>query len=302
MQSPSGEAVAVKRMPTKWVRRGAAEFDKEYPRAAERPWNDFGIVRELNTRRFPYVCDLLGIFRDDVNTFVITSLASEGDGFAWCQKAPRPGMQREDIIKPLVVQIFDSVRWIHALGIAHRDLSLENVLITKDETGQLQIKLIDFGNASLQRRCSGVYGKKSYQAPEVHVEHGYDAFLIDAFSTGVVVFAMAMKEYPWYSTKTDGCQMFMYARRQGFIKLLEKRKVSSPGAGQGERMIDVLSPELKLVMGGLLKFEPQDRAPLSDLGAAHTVPSVWETAWVKGCQSWTPLPAQGKKMRVRTSL
>ena len=55
---------------------------------------------------------------------------------------------------------------------------------------------------------------------------GYDAFLADAFSVGVIVFAMAMKEYPWYSTKTDGCQMFMYVRKQGLSKLLDKRKVT----------------------------------------------------------------------------
>ncbi|CAK0819824.1 unnamed protein product [Prorocentrum cordatum] len=33
-------------------------------------------------------------------------------------------------MQPIVLQIFTAVRWLHELGIAHRDLSLENVLLT----------------------------------------------------------------------------------------------------------------------------------------------------------------------------
>ena len=46
-----------------------------------------------------------------------------------------------------------------------------------------------------------VRGKQSYQAPEMHGSDTYDAFLADDFALGVVVFAMAVQDYPWTATK-----------------------------------------------------------------------------------------------------
>ena len=101
---------------------------------------------------------------------------------------------------PIVGQIFTAVCWLHDLGVAHRDLSLENILLT-DNGGSMQVKLIDFGMSTTQRVCKReLRGKQSYQAPEMHGPE-YDAFLADEFALGVVLFAMAVQDYPWTSTK-----------------------------------------------------------------------------------------------------
>jgi len=285
MQLANGEFAAVKRMPTKWVRTGPQEFLQKYPTASERPWMDFSIVKLLNARKFTYVCELVGIFRDDVNTFVVTTYATEGDMFSWCDREPRPGKDREDMMRPFVREIFEAIWWIHLCGIAHRDLSLENILLTKKADGELQIKLIDFGNATLMRWCTKeVRGKQSYQAPEMHKEGEYDTFCSDAFSLGVIVFAMAVQDYPWIATKPNTCQMCEYVRKNGFCKLLERRKLRK---GDGERLIDVLSPNLTGLLDGLLKMEPEER---SGLGEKFTIIkdgdpleriSVWDDPWLE---------------------
>ncbi|CAE8599302.1 unnamed protein product, partial [Polarella glacialis] len=281
--SDAGVKFACKRMPTRWVREGPDEFLEQYPSASERPWFDLGLVRHLNRIKFPYVCDLLGIFRDEENSYVASSLATEGDLFSWCDQDPKPGKAREEVMNPIVSQIFSGVRLLHDLGIAHRDLSLENILLTKTPSG-LKIRLIDFGMSTLSRFVRReIRGKQSYQAPEMHSEPQYDTFLADAFSVGVVVFAMAVQDYPWTSTKRNSCQLFEYVVTFGFMKFLKKRKLRK---GTGEHLSEVFSPALAELLEGLLEADSAKRLTLGEVcfmkgeqGQAKR--AVWDMPWSK---------------------
>merc|ERR1740121_2882419 len=193
--------VAVKKMPTMWIRSSPDKFDAQYPDASERPWVDVGLVRRLNEIQYPYSVKLVGVFADSKNTYVVSSLASEGDLFAWCNRDPKPGLEREAAMHPLARQIFTGVSWLHDLGVAHRDLSLENLLL-HNEDGAMRIKIIDFGMATLDLSASAeIRGKQSYQAPEIHLAQPFDTFMTDPFSLGVVLFAMGAQDYPWSATK-----------------------------------------------------------------------------------------------------
>lgn len=280
---PQGDVrpVAVKRMPNRWVRHGPDEFAEQYPTSSERPWCDIGIVRHLNEIKFPHVCELYGVFRDEETTYVATSLATEGDLFGWCDREPKPGVAREAVMRPIIVQVVAGVRWLHELGVAHRDLSLENILLTSDPGGGgPRIKIIDFGMMTLQRHCQKeVRGKQSYQAPEMHLAGDYDAFLADAFAVGVVIFAMAAQDYPWTSTKGGNCQLFQYVCSYGFRKFLAKRKVRK---GHGEHLLDVLSPEFVDLVEGLLQADAKDRLTLGELCYEESRESVLGMAWLDG--------------------
>mmetsp|Transcript_54429 Transcript_54429/g.150980 ORF Transcript_54429/g.150980 Transcript_54429/m.150980 type:complete len:406 (-) Transcript_54429:127-1344(-) len=276
-------SVAVKRMPTSWVTTGPHEFKRQYPTAPERPWCDIGIVSELNQLGFPYVCELHGVFRDNVNTYVVASLATCGDLFAWCDRDPPPGRAREAEMLPIVTQILKAVKWLHELGIAHRDLSLENILLTDANGGGLQVKIIDFGMGVATRVCrKEVRGKQSYQAPEMHTDETYDAFLTDVFALGVTIFAMAAQDYPWTSTKRNACQLNEYVSMFGFRKFLEKRKLRK---GHGESLIEVFSPDLVELIEGMLQRRPVKRYSLGESCYAEEVTgtkrgNVWETEWM----------------------
>jgi len=271
--------VAVKRMPTRWVRLTPEDFRDNCANASEKPWHDLGVMRELNKIGYPFVCKLLDVFRDQENTYVVTSLATRGDLFCWCDCDPKPGRAREEAMKPIVAQIATGVRWLHDLGIAHRDLSLENILLT-EEKDKLQVKIIDFGMVTLSRRCRReVRGKQSYQAPEMHTDSEYDTYLSDAFALGVVTFAMAAQDYPWTSTKRNACQLYEYVSLFGFRKFLEKRRLRK---GNGEHLIEVFSPPLVDALDGLLESEPQERVTLGELCYGKDRPSCWATNWLDG--------------------
>mmetsp|Transcript_93803 Transcript_93803/g.271085 ORF Transcript_93803/g.271085 Transcript_93803/m.271085 type:complete len:371 (-) Transcript_93803:113-1225(-) len=276
--------MAVKRMPTRWVRSGPKEFDEKYPTASEKPWHDVGFVQHLSTVGFPYVCELLGLYRSPEDTYVATTFCTQGDLFCWCDldSTPAPGQEREDAIKPIATQIFSGVRWLHELGIAHRDLSLENILLigTGDEA---KVKIIDFGMATLKRLVRNeVRGKHSYQAPEMHTSSEIDTFLADDFALGVTLFAMAVQDYPWTCTKKGKCQLFEYVNAFGLRRFCDKRRLRK---GQGEFLSEVFSPTFLDTVDSLLQLTAKGRACLGEAVYKDEVKkkrrsSVWDLGFI----------------------
>jgi len=264
-----GRFVAVKRMPNKWVSIGPKEFQQRYPLSPERPWVDLGLLRQLNQRNFPYTCDLQGVFCDTDSTYVVMSLARCGDLFAWCLRPPSLGPEREALMQPIITQVFVAARWLHELGIAHRDFSPENILLT-DDGAEMRVRIVDFAMATSSRSCCReVRGKQAHQAPEMHEEGAYDPFPADAFQLGVVLFIMAARERPWVATQPGACQLFGQFRNDG--KLLR----SGPLAGA--------SPDLLELLEGLLEVDPKRRWTLGEACFAQEGrKSVWEGSWLRG--------------------
>lgn len=283
-----GSYVAVKRMPNKWVRTTPKEFNKQYPESAEKPWVDLGLLKHLNALGCPYVCELLGVFRDGQETYVVTSFCTEGDLFAWCSResVPEPGPEREKQMLPIVVQVLTAVRWLHECGIAHRDISLENILLTESPGGTANVKVIDFGMAALARTCKGLCGKQFYQSPEMHLDAPHSSFLADVFAVGIVLFAMAAQDYPWKSTRLKSCHLFEYATTFGLRRFLQHRKLRR---GEGEFLIDVFTPAFSELLEALLQVRPEQRATLAEscfMAPAVDKPrkNVWEMDWLESVQ------------------
>lgn len=292
----SGHFVAVKRMPNSWMTRSPEEFLQVHGSSNERPWFDISVLRFLNSMNYKYAVEFMDLHQDEEKTYVVTSFATHGDLFSWCEEAPRPGPAREKSAQPLFWQVTLAVKHLHMHGIVHRDLSLENILLTIDAAGGLAIKLCDFGMAGLAR--TGVprrVGKPSYQAPEMFSETPQDPIPMDIFSIGVVLFAMIAHDYPWLSTKPGQCKLYSYIRQNGLQRYMQTRKLRK---GDGERLSDVFSKALQELVLGLLALEPEHRLTLrrvqgrvhgrilsdgSDTKAPSTVHggrSAWELSWL----------------------
>jgi serine/threonine protein kinase len=276
-----GVAMAAKRMPNRWVTAGPVAFKERHPKQAERPWQDIGLLCLLNRASFPYCCKFMGLYRDTKNTYVLTSLATCGDLFSWSHAAPEPGAAREALMQPITVQVFAAVRWLHELGVAHRDLSLENVLLVEDRADGVRVQLIDFAMATLERTCTKeVRGKPSYQAPEMHTATAYDSFLADCFALGVLLYSMAVRGYPWVSTKPGSCPFFEYVIQHGLHFFMSKRTLRED---KDTCVAGVISPGLANVISGLLELEPTARLTLAESCFANgSSRSAWEKPWLQG--------------------
>ena len=99
-------------------------------------------------------------------------------------------MHRFDVPK-LFAELAQSVNLMHNnLNIPHRDLSIENVLMSVDETHFI---LCDFGLATEFEKgetTTDICGKPSYVAPEIYEGVPYDPFKADIFALGVILFCL----------------------------------------------------------------------------------------------------------------
>lgn len=260
----TGSFVAVKAMPQSWTTRGHRDHRKAYPRDTENPWMDLGIVRYLSKRAVPFICEPLGIFMDSSWTYCVSALATEGDLFCFVSKGLDPGPEREQELQPFMVQIFSAMRWLHDRYIAHCDISMENILVTKKLDGSFQVKLIDFSMAVLgQKVTCGHRGKPSYQAPEMALSAFYDSFALDCFALGVVLFSSAARIYPWLSTVQGRCKCFDYVVEHGHRKFWRTRKIKKTPPVLS--LNDVFSEELKKILEGLLALNASDRLSLEEV-------------------------------------
>lgn len=97
-------------------------------------------------------------------------------------------------------QICDGVDYLHSIGLAHRDLKLDNCVMTEGNV----VKIIDFGTATVfhypgkqQTKASGIVGSDPYLAPEVLSGNEYDPRKTDVWSVAMIFLCMVLRRFPW---------------------------------------------------------------------------------------------------------
>lgn len=116
-------------------------------------------------------------------------------------------------------QICRGVATLHRHGYAHRDVSLENIMIGDDG----ECRLMDFGLAcDVKDKINGA-GKLFYMAPEVYCGERYAPLKVDMWSLGVVLF-MLVTGYPPYEVPCDKDERFVILKKCGIRSLLRKNE------------------------------------------------------------------------------
>lgn len=90
----------------------------------------------------------------------------------------------------------EAIAYCHSKRILHRDIKLDNILLTVDGG----VKLCDFGVSKQVRngeRMNEQCGTPAYIAPEILQGLGYEGFAIDIWSAGVVLYAMLYGTVPF---------------------------------------------------------------------------------------------------------
>ncbi|MBN1655409.1 MAG: protein kinase [Deltaproteobacteria bacterium] len=160
-----------------------------------------------------------------------------------CAKGPLAITRAVDILE----QMCAALTRAHDLGVIHRDLKSDNIMLTVQGGRKDFVKILDFGLAALARDArlapkGAVFGTPEYMAPEQ--ARGEDATnLCDLYALGVLFFEMVTGELPFRSNDRE--------------TLLEMQR-SAPAPRPSSLQRDV-APQVDEIVLKLLEKDPTKR-------------------------------------------
>jgi len=160
----------------------------------EEDWsNEIDILRLLQRNPHPHIVSCLDIVEDEENVYIVEELLPHGDLLTFLtQHSPL----READIRRLFWSVLSAVEHLHSLGIVHRDIKLENLLLSN----RGKVKLIDFNlscpfseKTLLTRFC----GSLPYCPPEMVLRTPYVGPEVDVWALGVLLYLLLFARYPF---------------------------------------------------------------------------------------------------------
>lgn len=139
----------------------------------------------------PNIIQLYELMETENSYYLVTELCEGGDLMDYiCARK----YLSEVCTRKFIRQIISAVDYLHRIGILHRDLKIENLLLDKN----LNIKLIDFGlsNYTKSELCITQCGSPAYAAPELLAHKKYGS-KVDVWSIGVNMYAMLTGNLPF---------------------------------------------------------------------------------------------------------
>jgi serine/threonine protein kinase len=99
-------------------------------------------IEVLKMSQHPNIVRLLDIFENHKFLYIVIELLEGGDMFDYLRE--RSFKISEDRARELFEQLATGVYYLHNFGIMHRDLKLENIMMTSSCEASLP-KIVDFG-------------------------------------------------------------------------------------------------------------------------------------------------------------
>ena len=167
----------------------------------------------------------------------------------------------------VVFCLFQGVSHLQRMGVCHRDMSLENILVDEYKRSVIidlgmclkvpyddEDSVTDVSAGTLRRLMQPLIpcGKPNYISPEIlKSEAPFDGFAIDLWATGVILFIMLVGLPPWEFAREEDPRYRMVVR------------------GGLERMLKswdrAVSPEAADLLQKMLREDPRQRLSLIEI-------------------------------------
>lgn len=191
----------------------------------------------------PYVCGVRELIVQPHFYYLVEEFVSGGQMLDYIIAHSR---LREKVARKFARQLTSALRYLHANNVVHRDLKIENILLSE----QGHVKLVDFGLANLwspHRALRTFCGSLYFAAPELLRARPYVGPEVDVWSLGVVLFVLVAGRVPF----DDPSIAVLH-------KLIQQGQVQYPSH---------LSSECRHVLSRMLTVNPRKRAALSEISA-----------------------------------
>ena len=195
----------------------------------------------------PYSVKLVNHFEDNDKLYLIMELASNGNLYNLIQNTKKDKVKNLELIKKLIIQTIEIIKYLHSLNIIYRDIKPENLLLDKD----YNIKLCDYGWATYitPGKYLTVYcGTPEYVSPEMLKKYPYNE-KVDIWALGVLIFELVFGYAPFASNFNED--------RYNNIKA---GKINWPNDLNNNEYNDI-----KDLIEKILKINPKERISLDEI-------------------------------------
>ena len=158
--------------------------------------NEIDILKKLS---HPNIVKIYEFYISNSHYYIVTEFCRDGELFSYIKNK-----YSERQLAVLFYQVFSGLWYLHDNKILHRDIKLENIMISQKEkdyeTGEelFWVKIIDFGTAKIfekNKKEKDVVGSSYYIAPEV-LQQNYNE-KCDTWSVGVILYMMLVGRAPF---------------------------------------------------------------------------------------------------------
>ncbi|KAF9136337.1 serine/threonine protein kinase [Mortierella sp. 14UC] len=228
------------------------QFRKRRPNESERSYVK-KVTSEYclgSTFHHPNIIETLDIVKESGNYYEVMEFAKY-ELFS----AVMSGLMGREEVACCFRGIVDGVAYLHGLGVAHRDLKLDNCVM--NERGI--VKIIDFGCSMVYQlpfekkiqMARGISGSDPYIAPELFTTDQHDPRLADIWSIGIIFLCMTLRRFPWRIPKSEQDPSFhAFAKPDGTGKL---------------RLLKLMPRESRPIMSRILEIDPSKRLLIGDI-------------------------------------
>eukprot|EP00638_Chattonella_subsalsa_P005714 CAMPEP_0117743888 /NCGR_PEP_ID=MMETSP0947-20121206/6413_1 /TAXON_ID=44440 /ORGANISM="Chattonella subsalsa, Strain CCMP2191" /LENGTH=209 /DNA_ID=CAMNT_0005560695 /DNA_START=381 /DNA_END=1008 /DNA_ORIENTATION=- len=151
-------------------------------------------------------------------------------------------------------ELVEALKYCHSVGVLHKDVKPENVLIDGDH-----IKLCDFGSCSFidSAEATNMHGSPSYSPPEsfsAREKPGCRQELAaqDVWSLGITLFAMVTGFLPWMEANGSDSFFKEYSSTKSLKRFLDGTCISE---------------ELEKLLESMLRQNPLERITLEEINS-----------------------------------
>jgi len=164
--------------------------------------NEINILKQLS---HPNIVKVYEFFDTILYYYIVTEYCKKGELFSYIKNR-----YTERQLAVLFYQVFSGLCYLHEKKIIHRDLKLENIMVSEIEkdilTGEeyFWIKIIDFGTAKIfekNKTEKSIIGSSYYIAPEV-LKQKYNE-KCDTWSVGVILYMTLVGVAPFDGKSDD---------------------------------------------------------------------------------------------------